>query len=52
MKIVGRKCYESRENISRTFTKKLRELNVTKIQKSKCRGNLKLRTTGREEKPI
>ena len=35
-----------------TIKKKHRESDLTKIVISRCRGNLKLRVVGKEEKPV
>ena len=48
--VLWKKCRESCETFLLILNKKSRELNVVKIQKSKCHGNLKQLTAEMEEK--
>ena len=47
-KVAGTICCASRDSLN----KKSQELNFTKIRKSKCRENLKLRNAGSKENLI
>ena len=44
--------FQRRKMLYGTIKKKHRESDLTKIVISRCRGNLKLRVVGKEEKPV